>query len=546
MKLRPAAEVMRLKRLGAMHATRLSFMPTFLRRARDKGWKFSQTDWQIDETGVGHATYQVDMGVRKYTLVAFAHNIPDEERSDRVIATQWDTTYALHDGVPTAEDIERLRQNVPKQEAGRVTNKELVLSRANRSARMWSHVVYALSNGKQPDKALIQTVGYLMRTTAVYGSGKFGAADRIEIRDRPEFTASFQVEMMTVFMIREFVLDLVEHMARMKGGDDAVTLTHEIRRMFGIGNSTGLGMAPFLVNHPALLHRWVEAREIALARVLEIREPSEDERRTVQNVLIKALANAKNWETIDEIQATAIKELREGLEKILSYYGDLSHEAYPWRALLARTYEDCGVEAQEQLVSCLMEPYGAMIDELADHMQFAEEKIARVDGTQSCTALKSMIENHYGWTLNIDFAQDRENARFWYYSQNKLEPRLGERFEEDGGELEFPLAIARDVNALHKALPNDRNVADFLLANPKFRQAAHRVQTLSDKPYAEIHDNLLEAEFRPVDMLRAKLSLFGATKFDPRSDRWLRIVMYQDAPLAADVMAYEATYADAV
>jgi hypothetical protein len=35
----------------------------------------------------------------------------------------------------------------------------------------------------------------------------------------------------------------------------------------------------------------------------------------------------------------------------------------------------------------------------------------------------------------------------------------------------------------------------------------------------------------PIDMLRLKLSFFGAVKFDPRSDKWLRINMYQGAPL---------------
>ena len=32
-------------------------------------------------------------------------------------------------------------------------------------------------------------------------------------------------------------------------------------------------------------------------------------------------------------------------------------------------------------------------------------------------------------------------------------------------------------------------------------------------------------------MLRLKLSFFGALKFDPRSDKWLRICMFQGAPL---------------
>ena len=32
--------------------------------------------------------------------------------------------------------------------------------------------------GDQPDPELVASVGYLMRTTAVYGSGKFGVADQ--------------------------------------------------------------------------------------------------------------------------------------------------------------------------------------------------------------------------------------------------------------------------------------------------------------------------------------------------------------------------------
>jgi hypothetical protein len=34
----------------------------------------------------------------------------------------------------------------------------------------------------------------------------------------------------------------------------------------------------------------------------------------------------------------------------------------------------------------------------------------------------------------------------------------------------------------------------------------------------------------PIDLLRAKLSFFGATRFDPRSDRWVRICMFSGAP----------------
>ncbi len=39
----------------------------------------------------------------------------------------------------------------------------------------------------------------------------------------------------------------------------------------------------------------------------------------------------------------------------------------------------------------------------------------------------------------------------------------------------------------------------------------------------------------PIDMLRAKLSFFGACHFDPRSDRWLRITMFQHAPFPEEL-----------
>jgi hypothetical protein len=35
---------------------------------------------------------------------------------------------------------------------------------------------------------------------------------------------------------------------------------------------------------------------------------------------------------------------------------------------------------------------------------------------------------------------------------------------------------------------------------------------------------------QPIDLLRCKLSFFGATRFDPRSDRWVRITMFKGAP----------------
>jgi hypothetical protein len=69
-----------------------------------------------------------------------------------------------------------------------------------------------------------------------------------------------------------------------------------------------------------------------------------------------------------------------------------------------------------------------------------------------------------------------------------------------------------------------------LLARPEHRHAARRVQIAARHPYSEIRDNLIGADLRPIDILRCKLAFFGATRFDPRSDKWLRITLFQGAP----------------
>jgi hypothetical protein len=188
---------------------------------------------------------------------------------------------------------------VPRQEAGRVSDRELVLSRANRSGRLWEHVVSRLAEGTQPDPARIDEVGYLMRTTAVYGSGKFGAADHNAMAGRPLMDGPFRVEMLTVWLIRAFVADLVEHLAAERGGKRAARLDPEIRRALGIGNATGLGMAPFLVNHPDLLNNWIAARETALARVRALPAASPPSRRAFAGALAMAQGAAAGWRSTD-------------------------------------------------------------------------------------------------------------------------------------------------------------------------------------------------------------------------------------------------------
>lgn len=532
--LRPPDQVLRLARMGSFHQTRLSFMRVLLRRLARKQWRIERVLWEIDVKGEGVAVYEVQGEGWVYSLVAFGHDLDPAKRTDRVIAEEWDATFVLHDGAVTRADIERLSRNVPRQEAGRCSASELVMARANRSVRLFDHVVSRLADGRQPAAADLDAVGYLMRTTAVYGSGKFGLADRERIARRPGLSGPFAAEMLTVWLIRAFTADLVEHLAALRSPDKAVRLNRALRRRLGVGNSTGLGMAPFVVNHPGLFHRWIEARETALSRVLAIEHAGASEIAVFRDRLGRARRQMSEWRTDDAVQGERIGALLLDLDRLVVEAGrtDLGASG-AWRSLLAFAEAQLGLEAQELLVTLLLEPYGALIDDLSEMMAGDEAPDAAIDGAAALSQLRAQIEAAYGFALAIDFTAPEAQARFWYVSEEKLEPRLGERWQEPGAERELPLTIARDVAQLHRVivdLPSGMIVAAFLAAHPEFRHAIRRVQLTARRRYAEVRDNLTSAELRPIDILRCKLSFFGATDFDPRSDRWVRVALYRYAP----------------
>lgn len=533
------ANVMKLARMGAFHRSRLSFIPTLMRLVQQEGWRFDRNVWDVDARGVGCAVYRALGPKRTYSLVAFAHDLPDAMRSDRVIATAWDATFTLFDGEPSVDDVARLHANVPKQEAGRVSDSELTLARANRSVRLWDYVVDSLSTGAQPERAQIEAVGYLMRTTAVYGSGKFGAADRLAIADRPEFKGPFRAEMLTVWLIRSFTVDLVEHLARVKGGARAVALELDLRRRIGVGNSTGLGMAPFLINHPVLINNWIAAREEALARVRSLDVATPDRVSEFNQQLADAQANAGQWNTSHTTQSQKVRQLRTDLDLLAEYSKTvLAKPARPWDALYCWAEQSLSLEGQEQLVSLLIDAHGDLVDDLAATMDADEEESLRIEGSMTVGRLLETLHTHYGWVRAINFKRPEPRALFWYVSEEKLEPRLGERAHEAGAELENPLGIAHDASQLWAALERfDRQalLAEFLLEHPEHRHVVRRVQIVEQYPFAEIQDNLTDAQMLPADLLRCKLSFFGATKFDPRSDRWVRISMYEGAPFPQEL-----------
>jgi len=537
---RPPSEVMRLDRMGCSHPTRLSFLRQLLRRITAEGWRFDRPVWDMDARGVGRAVYRMTGPEGALCLVAFGHDLPADQRSDRVIATAWDATFALFDGTPDAADLDRLGANVPLQEAGRVTPRELSLSRANRSVRLFNHTVERLAAGAQPDARMLRETGYLMRTTAVYGSGKFGAADRAMIAGRAALSAPFQAEMLSVWLTRAFTVDLVEHMARARGGARAVRLAPDLRRGHGVGNSTGLGMAPFLVRLPVLLNNWMMAREEALARVRAQASADDTTLAAFRATLAAAGQNATDWQSAHPIQQAKLGDLQGGLARLEKFVASEWETAAPrpWDALWHWGQASLPLEAQEALLAAMLEPHGDLIDGLGACMQADEEAHFGIDGTMCVAELRALLQAQYDWAIHTDYSDPAHCARFWYISEEKLEPRLGERFEQEGASRELPLDTGRQAAALWHALrnePDDAPLARFLLAHPEFRLMVRRVQTMARHPFAEIRDNLIDADMLPIDLLRCKLAFFGATRFDPRSDRWVRISLYQGAPYPDEI-----------
>lgn len=535
--LRPASQVMQLDRLGAMHQSRLSFMRSLVRKISREQWQISVRHQNLCKDGYGELIYRIQTAHDLFEMVIFSNYLADEERNDRVIAGKWDLTMALVHGVIEADYLENLRANVPLQEAGRVDARVFVLSRANHSSRNFAYIVDCLAKGEQPDIDKIIKVGYLYRTTAVYGSGKLGMADWDKVKSHyPDFARPFAAEMFVCYMLRSFSLFQAEHIAANKNQAQSCKLAPQIKRYFGIGNSTGLGMAPYLINHPVLFNQWITIKEYAFAAVRKMGVIDADITARFLQLLTRAKINLQETYTEDEWQtqcnANSIKELEQVMAKVKQRFDN-------WQAFFDWLQGACSIQTNELCISIALELYPQLVDYLENN--HCVEEVMQLNATMSCAQLLAIIEDKYAWALAIDFSKQANKSLFWYRSEEKLEPRLGSCNLDVGENKQMALGIGFLVSECHQALAAyiheqpEEDVASFLVAQPKFRGIVRRIQKMAKLHYGDIQANLLAADILPMHLLRAKLSFFGVSKFDPRSKLWVRNTMFQGAPLLEDI-----------
>ena len=535
--LRSPATVMDLERLGSFSPTRLSFARRLTRMMFEQKWQVSCTQFALDASGHGEAVYRLQTPTHQYHVVIFSRYLEDERRTDRVIAEAWDLTFCLVEGEVDPELMSSMAANVPLQEAGRQHPRLLVISRANKSVRTFEAFTEALAAGQQPDSEQMREAGYLYRTTAVYGNGKFGIADYDRVKGSEDFQQPFSAQMAAVYVLREFSVDQVEHIAKQREPGRAVILNTDTRRYLGIGNSTGLGMAPFLINHPQLISQWVWVRERALA-VAVSQSPTEGDRQKLLALCHRATAYLADTRVEDEPQRGRNVEAHAELGQVIAWLEQVPLEDTLWQQMLEWAQTQLSLETQELINTLLIELYPQQVDALNDSMGADENLDLTPD--MPLIQLKQILETHFDWAIHADY--DCEDARywFWYQSVEKEEPRLGVRGEELGEEKELALAIAPSAQRVYRDLieflgeqPRALTV-DLVMAFPEHMRVIRRIQTMAATVFGEIRANLWHRDMKPMHLLRAKLSFLGAHRFDPRGDLWVRVTFFQGAPLLSD------------
>ena len=302
-------------------------------------------------------------------------------------------------------------------------------------------------------------------------------------------------------------------------------------------------MAPFIVNHPTLLNNWILSREIALKEIREIKNVNSKDADLFKKCVKDSLKNITSWNSESEFQIKKINSLLFNVKKFLEFIEDQLDFStpYPFNQIYLWLEKETCEETIEYIVSMMMEPFDKIVQPLIKKMSSDEEKYFRIPTERTVLDLKNILKQRYPDILKMDF-KDKSNLRnFWFISKNKEEPRYADRFEEGGAELEQPLAIARDIKKLNDQLiscKDDLTIDRFLMNNADLRHVVRRAFIVEKFPYAEIQDNTINENVVPIDMLRLKLSFFGALKFDPKSDKWLRICMFQGAPLPHELKDY--------
>lgn len=533
--LRPPETVMAPSTLGATRLSRYSFNRTMLRRASVGEWSVSRPHFDIDDEGRGEAVYRVDTGDRVFGFVAFTTTLDESLHTDRVIADRWEIAAALVEGEVDGPFLDQLREHVPKQEGGRHDPRVLVLTRGNRSVRFFDYLVDTLAAGSQPDPALVGDAGYIMRSTAFYGNGKYGMRSFEGYPPGHPLSAPYRAQMLAAWLFRELSYDVTEECARRRGGERAVAFNAEWSRFFGLGNATGLGLVPYAFNHPRVLNAWIGVRELALANVRAL-DGTPNRVAQLRRWIDRAHQHFSEGTDADCTPFLSPQQLLPVVESIRDAFELVADHPQPFDDLM-KWASSRDAETSELTVSLLIE-LDTDLDDLVDELLLVDEQTS-VDPAMTVGMASLLLEERFGWLDELDLEGPGAAHFSWFVSDNADEPRRAVRGRiEEEAQSAVAIDVALRMVALRRTLLLDWT-ADALLSEVTARHPEHllAIERLiaSDRPYGEPRDNTCAAEYLPLQVQRLQLAMYGMDNFKPKSTDWLRVTLFQGAPRCADL-----------
>jgi hypothetical protein len=542
--LRPPGEVMTPDGLSAFKASPLSFVRPLVRRMVDERWRIERIRWQMDGEGRGTAAYRVATAERPLHFVVYSDNLPPEHKTERIVGHRYDGVGFLGQGEIDDAQIDRLRHETENFVLGRADSSVIGLTRINRSERAFDAAVEALAEGRQP----AAMGGYLLRNNGFWGNGRHGTAVFPGFGPEHPLSHPYSGEMFTLYMWRHFANDLVEDIARQRN-PNAATLDPGLKRYLGMGNASGLGMVPFVIAHPKRVHAWVMARELAIAWALgEAVAPDAPEVTRLLDLLDRCHAYFTVHDRDGRGMYTPSSVLRDGLqairERVAAFRetGEMPGDrgGLPWHALAEWARAELDRECAEVLHSLLIELYPERAECLASLAAVPGDFASDLDPAMSVAALGALLRLDYDWALAIDLSVPGAHHHFWYYSEENVEPRLGERGVDPGDDVEAFVDVPGAVQALRRDLDRfdpEAPVAEVLLRHPEHRYMIERAQQTAGHAYGEVRGHITHRDFQPCHLIRFALSLLGMEDFDPRSKLWVRGTFLQGAPIAEHLVA---------
>jgi hypothetical protein len=534
--LRDPDELMTVRTLSCMKASRLSFADMLVSRMVRQKWSIKRLSGECDDEGAGRFVYRIDAGKHAFTYIARAYPWDGKEkvgrRSDGALR---DMFGALFLGLADDDRIQREFETFDMREtdAMRTDGDVIGWTPANRSSRHFDQVVDALVDGRQPD--LQGDVQYILRNGGFQSSGRNGSISYPGIPADHPLCHPFFADLFAIYLVRIVSIDLVNAVAKNRN-PNAAELDRRLAARLGVGNSSGQGMCVALQRWPHWVSTWVTQRELALAYA-KAQPITDDGREAVKSAILRAAEGYATMDAIDEAFGKPGHLIAANLRTIAGWL-DTPVQG-KWNEVAEKVAASMEGETREQVNSFLLDLVPEFCDAIAPYFVLGTKRQRVLDPTMTAGSLRELLRRNYSWALRSDRTYASSHQHFWYHSVDNGEQRRGERIVDPHEEFESFIdhfGLIQRLASVLASYDDGTLVGEITLRHPDLHFAISRVQYLDGLAYAEIRDCLADRSFYPSQLIRFFLASLGIRYATPLSIRYVRGTFFQHAPLPEDLL----------